>query len=418
MTVGALASVLAGGCQIEDPAQQDVNRLLDALCEQADTCRCAGTQDMNACEVRRSTWDERLAEGRRLGLVFDAACLETIQARVQTHGCLDATTEDGHLCENFCAVFHGTVERGEDCEGHDALTSTCAQGLTCLDGTCVEPCDRLGGLAEGAPCLDDDGNTFDDCAENLICDVELRRCAALPDVGSPCVNGECGRDAWCDWETGVCRDAAGVGESCQNAECVDSAFCDWSTDTGVCRQAQAEGQPCRELQCADGLRCDWTANRCRPPGEQGERCDDVGCVEGLFCGRSGRCVPPGEAGEACEGNTCRDGLWCDWDLGQCAPLPNGEGQPCPIGECGGRLWCDTSNDPEGECRLRAPFGDPCTGHRQCESGFCPAGFCVELPLEGESCANANACANGLVCDGEVCIPALNRGSAVCSFAGW
>jgi hypothetical protein len=412
-----LGGALAGGCQIEDPAEEDVERLLTVLCEQTETCRCAGSEDANACDVRRTTWDGRLKFGRAKGLIFDAECVESIETRVQTRGCLDATDGNGvHLCENFCAVFHGNVELGGDCEGHDTVTSNCVQGTTCLDGRCVEPCDTLGGLAEGALCRDEIGNVFDDCATNLICDPSSRRCITLPEVGERCSgSGECTRDAYCDWNTETCRAAVAVGERCGEADCVSGAHCEWDESGGTCRADRTIGQSCRDSNCADGLLCDYDRDACVMPSDEGESCGG-GCAEGLLCIDS-TCRTLPEEGDACEGQ-CADGLWCDWDIRRCAALPDGEGQPCPIGECGGRLWCDTSNTPEGECQLRAPFGETCTGHRQCETGFCPAGFCDDLPLLGESCAQAGACANGLVCDGEMCVTALSRGSAVCSFAGW
>jgi len=411
-----LASVLAGGCQIEDPAQKDVDRLLTTLCEQSETCRCAGEQDMNACDVRRSTWDGRLEFGRAKGLIFDAECVASVQARVLAHGCLDATTEEGHLCEGFCAVFHGNVELGEDCDAHDTVTSNCMQGSTCVEGTCVDPCDALAGLPEGALCRDENGTDFDDCAENLVCDFESRNCRALPKLGERCLNGDCTRDAYCEWNSETCQAAAQVGDRCDQIDCVSGAWCDWKGTT-TCQADREQGQSCRNGRCIEGLRCDYDRDRCEAPAAEGEACGAAGCEEGFDCAE-GTCLPPAEVGERCSSRSCAEGSWCDWSIERCAALPDGEGQPCPVGECGGRLWCDTSNAPEGECALRAPFGETCTGHRQCESGFCPAGYCIDLPLEGESCANANACANGLVCNGETCVTALGRGSAVCSFAGW
>ena len=331
-------------------------------------------------------------------------------------GCLDATTDDGHLCEDFCAVFHGNIELGGECEGHDTVTSNCVQGTSCLEGRCVEPCDTLAGLPEGALCRDEVGEEFDDCASNLICDFETRRCISLPEVGERCTNnGVCARDAFCDWNTQSCRAAAAIGERCDQIDCVSEAYCDWDEGNSVCRADRTIGQSCNAAQCAEGLVCDHDRDACVNRAEEGEDCGG-GCVDGLFCIDS-TCRTLPEEGERCEGQ-CAEGTWCDWNLQRCAALPDGEGQPCAAGECGGRLWCDTANVPEGECRLRAPFGETCTGHRQCETGFCPAGFCDELPLEGEACAQAGGCENGLVCDGEVCVTALNRGSAVCSFAGW
>ncbi len=388
MGFGLAISSLAGGCQIEDPARTDVDRMLPALCERAEPCRCAAEQDSEEClEVRGERWDARLAYARDEGLIYDSSCIDTIIADVEAIGCGDAIDEDEHLCTSFCAVFHGSRQLGESCESHDASTSDCAQGTTCLEGTCVPPCEALRGLARGEVCRDENGNQFDECAANLRCDWDSRACIRLPDLG----------------------------EACRETDCAEGAYCDW--DRNRCVARSQEGQSCRNSECALGLQCDWDQDRCRRPGSIGDSCINVTCQEDLGC-QQGVCGPLGALGENCENRRCGDGLWCDWQLGRCAAFPDGQGQPCPAGECAGRLWCDTSQDPEGECQLRIPDGDPCSGHSQCDSSYCPAGFCVPLPLEGESCADTQSCANGLTCDGAVCIEAVSRGSALCSFEGW
>ncbi|MEM6293491.1 MAG: hypothetical protein AAGA54_19620 [Myxococcota bacterium] len=386
--MGALLGITSIGCQIEDQARTDVERMLPVLCEAEETCRCASQTEGDACEERQATWSARIDYGRAKGLVYDAACLQTIEASIVERSCRSADTSDEHLCTEFCGVFHGSVQMGEACESFDEVTSNCAQGLTCLDGTCAGPCTVLGGLAEGATCRTENGEEFDDCASGLSCAWETGQCIKLPEIGDRCADGRCG----------------------------DGAFCNWSTET--CTARRGEGESCQEAECAVGLRCDWERDECRAPAGVGEPCWEVGCADGLSCDQNDQCAPKADIGESCERVECVDGSWCDWDIGRCAPFPDGEGQPCARGECAGRLWCDQSAGLDGECRERVPDGAACSGHRQCDSGFCPAGFCAVLPLEGESCTDVNACANGLVCDGSVCIPALNRGSAVCSFAGW
>jgi hypothetical protein len=96
------------------------------------------------------------------------------------------------------------------------------------------------------------------------------------------------------------------------------------------------------------------------------RCNATEC-SGTTC--TGTCVDPclGIGSPPCGG--CNDGSYCDPATEQCMPIAEGK-----------------AND------------EPCTGHAQCDSGYCPAGFCAQLPEKGESCEGTFVCAEGLTCD--------------------
>jgi hypothetical protein len=137
------------------------------------------------------------------------------------------------------------------------------------------------------------------------------------------------------------------------------------------------------------------------------------CDQGLEC-IAGFCAEPcsddpsdmrGDVGESCD-NGCKDGLFCGFDS-VCESLPK-LGQNCDFGQCEAGLFCEAADpdDPMTPLVCKAPVGqgEACRGHQQCESGFCPAGFCAELPGEGDSCRGTFVCGPGLDCIEDVCVP--------------
>lgn len=135
------------------------------------------------------------------------------------------------------------------------------------------------------------------------------------------------------------------------------------------------------------------------------------CAQGLLC-VSGRCVDVCPVlpvdGEPCESFSCAEGHYCEPTTEVCAILPE-PGEECARGMCAGSAVCewDDPADPTSTRRCVAPreLGAPCTAYEQCASGYCPAGACAPLPLEGESCAGTEVCAPALECRGEVCVAA-------------
>lgn len=396
----ALSAVLIGGCQIPDPAQADIDRLIPLLCEQAQSCFCASDLAATDCETARTTtWNDRIEAGRKLGLAYDPACVEAITERADGYGCKVADGDGNtpsHLCENYCSVFFGAKALGEECEAYDAVVSDCEQGLTCSGGSCVPPCESLTGLTEGQECRTELGQQIDGCALGLFCDATSRECKIAPKVGEPCPENICSGDAVCNRDIQRCVERIGEGQSCLVAECSFGLYCEYDFDeqtgseSAQCRRNAAEGESCSERRCDPGLACN-ASSVCQGPADEGEPCDNVGCSGGLLC---------------------------SFELGKCIEPPDGEGQPCPEGTCTGTLWCDQTNDPMGECLPRGEIGDPCAGHTQCLSAYCPAGFCLLRPAEGEDCEGAQLCQGGLGCREGTCVPTVTENSAVCTYAGW
>lgn len=281
------------------------------------------------------------------------------------------------LAEADDAVDAAYCERMFDCE--------CAQGrrYDSLDACKADVDGRVEGLRSRAEVT---GLAYDPaCIGAWIDELDAVGCAAAFDDDDD--DDECQRP--CNPlhgdvpVGGACTDRGGDSDCAQGLRC-DIELCEGeNTCTGLC------ADPCLGT-CPGGCADD-------------ERCDDA----------SATCVALPGLGESCEDDgQCAPGLGCRYEEGEvfsatCIALPR-EGESCSqLGLCADDLRCDF--DPlstESTCVGPTPQGGACSGHLECASGYCPAGFCSALPGEGDSCAGTFACAPGLDCDGETerCIP--------------
>lgn len=174
-----------------------------------------------------------------------------------------------------------------------------------------------------------------------------------------------------------------------------------------------EGASCERVfaglsDCARGLSCNGgiCTDPCRRGGS-GDPCGAAGCRDGLWCDQGASpptCRSSAGEGESCAARPCAESLWCDRDVDLCRLLP-GPGEACAFGSCRDGAFCVTNDPDTGPvCQPLGALGDPCMGHLQCSSGYCPTGHCAALPGEGESCAGTLVCADGLSCREDVCAP--------------
>ncbi len=394
---GAVACYATANDDPESAARLErAEQLVAAHCASTQECECSVTNAQSGCEATLAEqWRGRLQAGKTRGLTYDAECFDAIEAGIEDARCGWPPGDDRHPCHDFCQVFHGDRSDGQSCERFDDLVSDCEQGLLCDRGKCVSPCETLSGLAEGEVCRDPVNFTaLDRCADGLTCLGNTGRCAKAPPAGSACLAGECDADSYCDYSTGSerCLARVGAGANCEQAQCASNLQCTYvETATGYFAE-------------------------CKPRAQAGEPCNEVGCDDGLGCGPQGLCTPLGALGARCDYVGCIDGLLCNYDIQTCAEPPEA-GQPCLQGECARGAFCDTPVDVS-ICTPTLPLATACTGHRQCDSGFCPAGFCDLRPALGESCAGSFVCELGASCDGEVCRPSVTQGPAVCFYEGW
>lgn len=353
---------LAGCANDGLPGDETIAAAVTRQCEVVEACPCAGWlfADQSCERTWTERWQQRAAEGDEHNLQYDASCMQTQLDLLEQLRCDPARPEwRAPLCTSYCGVWHGTRALGESCEGFDAVVSTCAQGLVCDAGVCVEPCSVLSGLREGEPCMNL-GNRFDDCAMGL----------------------------YCSYSTGLCEAVAQHGESCWDDLCADGLYCRSSADP-TCVSVVSS---CFDSGCDDGFECLGSGETwiCRE-----SRDADLGAT----CANSRRCVT---------------GAFCNYGNDRCEATST-EGQSCVSGECADGLWCDRVQDA---CIPLLADADECTGHSQCASGYCPQGYCERPPGPDEACGVQLACDFGLACVDNVCQPATARGSAACLYRGW
>lgn len=138
------------------------------------------------------------------------------------------------------------------------------------------------------------------------------------------------------------------------------------------------------------------------PRHEGEPCtSQLECGRGLLCA-AGECRNPCLVDVPTQGASCESRRDCDSSFqvctsefegqgGVCQALPSA-GQACYFGECLPGVRCD-----QGTCVTPTLDGEPCMGHRECASNYCPAGYCRQAPGAGERCGADGACAAGAEC---------------------
>ncbi len=372
-------AAMATGCESPQSAEQ-FRPLAEQLCGARAECCGSGGEAVECVATEMERWEARVKFADREELTFDAGCVDQRQSWMRRVAC-NANSGAIHPCTQHCNVFYGERRAGQRCFAYDDQTSTCGQGLLCLNAVCTPACDQTGAVG-GESC--ELG-----CAIGFDCSVD--RCARAPGSGQSCtascqpgyscVQGTCaawqvgfacsgvencgGRGLFCDG--GTCQrlkskgDACVSGRVCASQLCVQDRCAD-SLPSGV-------GDRCGR-ECAGELEC-W-GGECVRPVSVGGVCDGAApCSDGAFCNRDGRCQAFGEAGDDCESTSrCQAGLRCVDDI----------------------------------CVEKLADGEPCTSVAQCASGFCPRGSCRAAPADGEPCI-LDACGASSECVGGICRPA-------------
>ncbi len=204
----------------------------------------------------------------------------------------------GEACQHTADCVPSAVCAAGVCEPAPGEGKACADGVYCAQGLACDfatlTCGPIPG--EGAPCALGVRGPFV-CAEGLTC-VD-GTCRTPGGKGEPCgADGRCAPGLACDFQrTGsVCVPPHTVGEPCQtDFTCADGLYCDYSRNT--CARFQPEGAPCTTgNECAADLTClpGPDGLRCRPLPRAGEPCAGT-CAGDLVCRRAadhGWCLPP------------------------------------------------------------------------------------------------------------------------------
>ena len=251
-----------------------------ALCDLHFSCDCTPTNfpDVQSCVTQlNDSADKAIANletlAKSYGLTVDQGCVDN-QRQVPASLSCDLEVPEDNTCV-ACALIHGAQPLGAGCTDHDGI-SDCARDLTCFNGLCADPCQRL---KAGDKC--GQGASLARCGENLFCDDDnTKQCQPLGGAGTPCpTNAGCNAATYCA-DNKVCTAPPKDGEPCGPANlCGEKLYCSANT---TCRAIPGNGQPC-DVICQENLACE--AGTCKPGPGVGEPCPFIGdCGVGTECG--------------------------------------------------------------------------------------------------------------------------------------
>lgn len=191
---------------------------------------------------------------------------------------------------------------------------------------------------------------------------------------------------------------------------------------GVCLPEGEEGDVCSgegAVGCPQGTWCDGGTGTCEAPDPpEGECSSTNGCPGDQFCSLvdgATQCLDPAGPDEDCSAyGQCTEGYYCEPESVLCTALV-ALGQPCENGACQNGLYCDS-----GTCRELGALGDVCGTADSalcayslaclCVDADCTERGCYEWRTQGQPCGDGTgACANGLICEGGVCVSSGLRG---------
>jgi hypothetical protein len=272
-----LVGALAPGCAEDEPEDKVVSPggLAAQQCAQLVACNCGVGGDAEACtDSLAAQYENDRMQAEAAGLEYDADCASRQVDWIDEVGCaiqaddLIATAS----CALNCPLWHGYAGPGENCSVVANRATTCAAGLDCVGGICMDICANWR-LAEGALCYDPVNPPTGVCVSGTHCDINnTNRCIPTPGRGEPCPNNVCMEGDWCDTSVlpeAICTAVGGVGAACDDddacetapypgigescsGECAGDLYC----QSGTCTVKQALGQSCDfNLPCSEGLVC-------------------------------------------------------------------------------------------------------------------------------------------------------------------
>ena len=245
----AFALLALSACKQEEKtveAKDYAQEMSSSFCEAVFSCSCETYpyDNFNQCYAGlNSAYAEAVNEAYLAGLSYDGTCPAKQLEQLESLACKSALPElPAGVCAPPCNAWHGSLPVGSFCEvvasnvEAGVAFSACAQGLSCVGGVCVNPCqlvDDLPGLGQPCPQFV--------CAEGATCDLESQICVALPQLPGPgeaCVDGLCDPDrAICVADANVCAALPTIGQPCVMGQCDANSYCSIADDVCLARPA-------------------------------------------------------------------------------------------------------------------------------------------------------------------------------------
>lgn len=214
MKVAFLVLVIAAlSCRVEEVyrlSEEDIRAYAEARCAAELEC-CGVPADPDCVEslVSMTLKAETMLDAK---LTFSRACMEDLLVYAANIGC-DRRAEDSPKCR----LSVGQGAEGAECrvadDGIGFYMTTCANGLQCYAGRCV---DEAFSATQDAV-LGEDCSAFLACATDFYCGSDST-CQLRPAAGDACTTGQkCEFSFYCngylDGE-GSCEEQLGLGDSC------------------------------------------------------------------------------------------------------------------------------------------------------------------------------------------------------------
>lgn len=235
------------------PRSELASSLAAVLCIAQEDC-CPDARPASSCRHSMNMGFEDLDDRAvDLGLDYDGECAGLQQAIVSDLGCEVMSPLDLQGL-GACSVYFGDDDEGESCEAVGTLGSSCARGLACAAGSCVDPCtaESLGRpYVYGYACVPGEVPVGYEC-----------RSAAS--AGEACT-GACAEGLYCAGPNASCAPACvgqcvwgePLGSSCAvDGDCLEAVCLE-----GMCAVGQPDGAPCAS-GCGVGLGCDAGLGTC------------------------------------------------------------------------------------------------------------------------------------------------------------
>ena len=363
----------------------------------------------------------------------------------------------GGTCQSVSCGSSGDCETNQICLSGTSVCAAaecgcadcpaCADGFSCMDGTCVSnscegegcPCtassdcsaDHLckdGSCVACAPgeCEEPSGCTVTGCAAGEMCDEATGECLSATAAGAcqPCTNdSECGEGGWSCLPVGgsqVCLAPCGSSDDCATG---------WTCWGGACTPASFKCLGCAVNGCENGQVCDTSTGDCKAATPECNACE-----YDWECGATGAChsispgvrvcVPRCSANTPCPGSSsCVDdpdsgykvckpqGASCCFDANpancpdpgeQCTPACGGSTPHCKLGIC---VECLSDNDCAGQNETCDSNTWTCVGAGGC-GGNTPylneqTGECVQC-LSNDHCGGDTCNPQTNMCEGDLC----------------
>lgn len=207
---------------------EEARRFATALCAAAFECDCVSAPFMGSVEDCSAAYVVNFQAILQPGDEIDHGCLGAFEDMLENDPCL---ANGGY---DVCPIVVNDLEEGSPCLGNYVPTfpvAQCAEGLTCLGGTCVSS-DSSNGCYSGTVAF---------CDVFSYCDIGGTCQGKATDIGDACEPGTCKYPLYCHGfsldQPGICAEPTAPGDACDPANAEDSCLDNYPDDERWCDPA-------------------------------------------------------------------------------------------------------------------------------------------------------------------------------------